>query len=127
MNDLLVFGLIVVAYMFVVNLLMKLIGGKELRELDEDIRKHMEKAKKGDQDALKAMNQANMKKMKKTTKTQLYIMPLILGVIWGVKALFRETTFSIFGWQMGWFGAFLLLGIPASLISETLVKKLLYR
>lgn len=129
MNELLLFAAIVFGYMFLITFLMKKLGGKELKDLDEDIQKHMDKAKAGDQEALKAMNQLNMKKMKKTMKIQLYLLPIILGVIWFIKRRYEETVFTIplVGWEMGWFGVFLLLGIPASILAETLIKKWIYR
>ncbi|MBR9681367.1 MAG: hypothetical protein GOV00_01050 [Candidatus Altiarchaeota archaeon] len=115
--------------MFVVTFLMKKLGGKELRDLDEEIQKEMKKAREGDQKALKKMNKLNMQKMKKTFKTQLYLFPIIIGVIMFVKWKFGETVFTIplVNWQFGWFGTFLLLGIPASIVAETLTKKILYK
>ena len=112
-----------------VTFLMKKLGGKELKDLDEEIQKYLDKAKAGDQEALKTMNQLNMKKMKKTMRTQMYLLPVILGVIWFIKRRYAEMVFTIplVNWEMGWFGVFLLLGIPASILAETVIKKLLYR
>ena len=129
MSELLLFSAIVVGYMFVVTFLMKKIGGKELRDLDEEIQKEMEKAKAGDDKALKKMNKLNMTKMKKTFKSQLYLYPIIIGVILFIKWKFAEITVTIpvVNWTIGWFGTFLLLGIPASIVAETLTKKILYK
>ncbi len=129
MNELLTFSAIVVGYMFVVTFLMKKLGGKELRDLDDEIQKEMEKAKAGDQKALKAMNALNMKKMKRTFKIQLYLFPIIIGVIMFIKWKYAEVTFTIpvVNWTLGWFGTFMLLGIPASIVAESLAKKILYR
>jgi len=129
MSELLLFSAIVVGYMFTVTFLMKKLGGKELRDLDEDIQKEMVKAKAGDQTALKKMNKLNMQKMKKTFKTQMYLFPVIIGVIMFIKWKFAEVSFTIpvVNWTLGWFGTFLLLGIPASIIAENLTKKILYK
>ena len=129
MNELLLFSAITVGYMFTVTFLMKKIGGKELRDLDEEIQKEMVKAKTGDKESLSKMNKLNMLKMKKTFRTQLYMFPIIMGVIMYIKWKFGETIFTIplVGWQFGWFGTFLLLGIPASIIAENLSKKILYK
>ena len=129
MNELLLFSAITVGYMFTVTFLMKKIGGKELRDLDEEIQKEMVKAKAGDKESLSKMNKLNMAKMKKTFRTQLYMFPIIIGVIMYIKWKFGETIFTIpiTNWQFGWFGTFLLLGIPASIIAENLSKKILYK
>lgn len=116
---------VVFVYMFVINFIMKKVGGAELRELEKDIRKYLEKAKKGDETAFKKLNAANSKRMRLAMKANLYLFPIILPAIWFIKSRYAELQWTIFGHSFGWLGSFLILGIPLSMVSDRIVKKLL--
>jgi uncharacterized membrane protein (DUF106 family) len=126
MNMLLVEFLgVIFVYMTIVNFVMKKVGGAELKVLESDIKKHLESAKKGDKDALKKLNELNSKRMKMSMKAQLYLMPIIIPALFFIKWRYAALQWVLFGRTFGWLGAFFILGIPISMISEKIVRKVL--
>lgn len=112
-------------YMFVINFVMKKAGGVELKLLEKDIKKLLKDARSGDNEAMGKLNKANSKRMKLAMKSQLYLFPIIVPALFLIKKRYVDLTWVIFGHQFGWLGAFIILGIPLSIISDKIVRKLL--
>ena len=119
------FALVIFVYMFIINLVMKKAGGAELREIEKDVKKLLAKARTGDEKALKKLNKTNSKRMKLAMRGQLYLLPIVIPSIFFIKRRYAEFQWVIFGKTFGWLGSFLILGIPASMIADKIVKKLL--
>lgn len=116
---------VVSLYMFVINFVMKKVGGNEMKVLDKDIKKNLEAVKAGNDDAMDKLNNLNKRRMKLAMKSQLYLLPIVLPAIWFIKNRYAEFQMTILGHSLGWLGSFFILGIPASILSDKLVKKLL--
>ena len=126
MNVLLIeFMLVISVYMFIINFVIKKVGGTELKEIEKDVKKYLDKAKKGDEKALKKLNSLNSKRMKLSMKAQLYLLPIVIPALWFIKARYADLSVTVLGKSFGWLGLFLILGIPISMISDKLVKKVL--
>ncbi len=119
------FAVVVFAYMFLINFIIKKTGGAELKEIERDVKKHLAAAKKGDQEALRRLNKANARRMRLSMRANLYIFPLSIPALYFMKWRYAELTMTLFGRQFGWFGSFLILGIPFSLASDRIVKRIL--
>ena len=105
--------------------IMKKAGGAELRVLEKDIRKHLDAAKKGDEGALKKLNKLNSRRMKIAMKSQMYLLPIVLPAIFFIKGRYAEFQMVVLGHAFGWLGSFFILGIPASIVSDKIVRRLL--
>ena len=125
MEQVTLFVLLTLSYLFVVSIILKKLGGREMLELEKEVKKLMEKAKKGDQEALSKMNKLNMTRMKTMMKKQLYLWPLILVFFWYIKKTFAELTVTIFGRQIGWLGTFFIIVLVFSTIADKLATRLL--
>ena len=119
------FAAVVFGYMFVINFVMKKLGGAEMKVLEKDIRKHLDAAKKGDEKALKKLNELNSRRMKLAMKSQMYLLPIVLPTIFFIKSRYGELTMTILGHSFGWLGSFFIIGIPASIVSDKIVRRLL--
>ena len=125
MNLLTEFALVVFVYIFSLTYIMKRAGGREMAEMEKEIKKLLEKAKKGDKKAFSKLNKLNAKRMRMIMRTQLYLFPFILIFIYFIKRRYAELTAVILGRSFGWLGLFIIFGIAFSMICEPLVKKLL--
>ncbi|MBR9679635.1 MAG: hypothetical protein GOU99_01130 [Candidatus Altiarchaeota archaeon] len=125
MEQVTLFVLLTLSYLFVISIILKKLGGREMLELEKEVKKLMEKAKKGDKDALSKMNKLNMTRMKTMMKKQLYLWPLILVFFWYIKKTFIELTVTIFGRQIGWLGTFFIIVLLFSTVADKLATRLL--
>ena len=124
MNIIVEFALVTVGYMFIINFVMKKVGGVELKVLEADIKKLMAKARKGDDGSMKKMQGLNSKRMKLAMKAQLFLMPIVLPALYFIKKRYLGVVeWTMFGKTFGWLWTFFLLGIPASMIADRVVKK----
>lgn len=112
-------------YMLIINFVMKKAGGVELKEIERDVKKLLDQARKGDEKALKKLNAVNSKRMKLAMRGQLYLLPIVIPVIFFIKNRYAELQWTVFGHTFGWLGSFLILGIPSSMIADKIVKKVL--
>ncbi|MBR9680339.1 MAG: hypothetical protein GOU98_00770 [Candidatus Altiarchaeota archaeon] len=119
------FALVIFVYMFIINFVMKKAGGVELREIEKDVKKLLKQARAGDEKALKKLNKTNSKRMKLAMRGQLYLLPIVIPSIFFIKSRYIDFQWTIFGHTFGWLGSFLILGIPASMVADKIVKKLL--
>jgi len=119
------FLVVVFVYMFLINLINRKAGGAELHELEKDIKKELSKARGGDETAFKKLNKLNSKRLKLSFKTQKFTLPLSLAAIFFIKWRYVELQWTVFGWTLGWFWTFLILGMVFYSITDRIVKKLL--
>lgn len=119
------FIVVTFVYMFIINFVMKKAGGVELKEIERDVKKLLGQARKGDEKALKKLNEVNSKRMKLAMKGQLYLLPIVIPAIFFIKIRYAELQWTVFGHTFGWLGSFLILGIPSSMIADKIVKKIL--
>ena len=119
------FAMVVFGYMFMINFIMKKVGGAEMRVLEKDIKKHLDAAKKGDEKALKKLNALNSKRMKMAMKSQMYLLPIVIPTIFFIKSRYAEFTMTILGRSFGWLGSFFIIGILASMVSDKIVRRIL--
>jgi hypothetical protein len=124
-NPFLELGLVSFVYMLVVNLVMKKVGGAELRELEKQTKTLLAKARKGDESALDKLNSVNGKRMKLTMRAQLYLFPIMIPTLFFIRGRYAELQWTLFGHTFGWLGAFIILGIPANMLSSRLAQLIL--
>jgi len=127
MNALLEFAGLIALYMFLFSYLTKRMGGRELVEIDKEIRKVMEKVRKGDREAFSKLNQLNARRMRIVFRSQLYFFPFIILFFLFLKHRYANLSARIFGIKLGWFGLFLLIGLPLSFIMEKITSRVLSR
>lgn len=116
---------VVFVYMTIINFVMKKVGGAKLKELEKQIKGLMPKARKGDEEALDRLNEVNSKRLKLSMKAQMYLLPIVLPAIWFIKRRYAELQWTVFGHTFGWLASFIILGIPANIVADKLVKRLL--
>ena len=119
------FFIVTFVYMFLINFIIKKVGGAELKEIEKDVKKYLASARKGDEQALKKLNQLNARRMKLSMKANMYLFPITIPAIFFIKWRYAEITMTLFGREFGWFGLFLLAGIPFSIVSDKIVKAIL--
>ena len=119
------FFAVVFVYMFLITLINRKVGGAELRELEKDIKKLLEKAKQGDETAFKKLNKANSKRIKMSFKTQKFTLPLSLAAIFFIKWRYAEFQWAIFGLNLSWLWSFMVLGMISYSIADKIVKRVL--
>ena len=102
------FVVVTFVYMFIINFVMKKVGGPELRILEKEIKVLMKGARSGDEKALAKLNKANSKRMKLGMKSQMYLFPIVIPAIFFIKSRYIELTWVIFGHSFGWLGSFFI-------------------
>jgi nucleoside permease NupC len=119
------FLVVVFVSMFIISFINRKVGGAELRELEKDIKKLLDKAKKGDETAFKKLNKANSKRLKLSFRTQKFTLPLSLVAILFIKWRYADFQWVIFGHSLSWIWAFFILGMVAYSVSDRIVKRVL--
>ena len=119
------FAALVFIYMLILTFALRKIGGRELAEIEREVEKLLNQVRKGKEEAFDKLNRANAQRMRIVMKAQLYLLPLIILFIYLLKKRYASLSITFLGIKMGWLALFILLGIPFSLISEKIVKKIL--
>jgi len=124
MSMLVEFTAVVFLYMLAFSYIIKRAGGRELREIEKEISRLMERAKRGDQEAFSKLNRLNTKRMRIVMRIQFYLFPFIILFFLFLKRRYAQLSVTLFGHSFGWLALFLLLGIPFSTIAEKIAVKL---
>ncbi len=120
------FALVVFLYSFLVSFINRKVGGAELRSLEKDMKKLLDRAKKGDEKAYRELNRLNSRRMKLSFRTQKYILPVSLVALFFIKSRYAELQWVVFGHSFGWLGSFMIMGILSMMVADRVVRKLLY-